>query len=348
MFSVFVTFVNHPPDFSINQTEIGVWQQNISTIHSFPMFATNISKGPAGSDQEHSQNLTFTCSIIMSTYLTSGSMSCAVDTSGTLSLSVNACSLGRYILNLTLYDSGGRENFGMDTSKSQITTVKVAKLNQQPSFYIRNTSVLVAESQNDNTFVFPAFVRNITSGLCIERNHHISFSVTPVEAQVGTTDSTAITDLFLRNANGQLFADNSTIAIDNSGTLNFTVAKFRNGAAKFRAILLTDEKSITDSNGFTWSSNISEYDDFEILVLPVNSQPRFFLSSGQVNFEEASSLQTRGNQHNEKFVSNISAGGWDEQGQALTFVMVYLAGPQGLISEFSVACLDPPCTGGGR
>ena len=126
-FSLTVTAVNDEPSFTkgANQSVL-----EDSGLHSVTTWATNLS--PGGGADEAGQTFTFNVSNNNNALF---SAQPAVSPSGTLTFTPAANANGGATVTISVTDSGGTANGGVDTSTpAQTFTVTVTAVNDEPSF----------------------------------------------------------------------------------------------------------------------------------------------------------------------------------------------------------------------
>jgi len=153
-FTVTVVPVNNRPSFDARN--LTVWENfdNASGAHVMPGFATNVF---AGSMLEAGQNMTFTVDVPRqfgclfarrSDTAERGGLP-VISANGTLSFELAAHVHGSFEMFVTLRDDGGREQGGIDTSETKLFTVTILPVNNQPSFKLDKSEIVVHEGEGN-------------------------------------------------------------------------------------------------------------------------------------------------------------------------------------------------------
>ena len=117
-FTITVTAVNDPPSFTKGADQVKVGNLGAQSV---PNWATNISAGPA---DEAGQTLNF---IVSNSNPAMFSVQPAIAPNGTLSYTQATNVFGSATVTVSLHDSGGTLNGGVDTSAAQTFTISIAK-----------------------------------------------------------------------------------------------------------------------------------------------------------------------------------------------------------------------------
>jgi hypothetical protein len=239
-------------------------------------WATSISAGPA---VDAAQTLTFQVSNNNNTLFAAQP---AISSAGVLTYTPAANANGSATVTVSLQDSGGTANGGVDTSAAQTFTITVTAVNDAPSF-TKGADQTVLEEATGQTVANWATV--ISAGPSDESGQTMTFQVS--------------------NNNNALFSVQPDIST--TGTLTYTPAANANGSA-------TVTVSLQDTGGTANSgANTSAAQTFTITVTAVNDVPSFTKGADQTAFEDATA-QTVAN-----WATAISAGPSNESAQTLTF-----------------------------
>ena len=267
--------VNDAPSFTRGANQTATVTTGAQTVTNW---ASNISAGPA---DEAGQSLSFQVSVNNPTLFSVGP---AIDPSGTLTYTPATTASGTATVTVSLRDSGGTANGGVDTSAPQTFTIVLNPgftPNQPPTFTAGNSQTTVEDSGAQTV---AGWATNISPGAPSETGQSLTFQVS--------------------NSNSSLFSTQPTI--DPSGTLTYTAAPNANGVATLTVTLRDDGG--TNGGG----ADTSTPQTFTIGVTPVNDAPSFN-NSGNLTIDPASGAQTV------TWATNISAGPADEAGQSVSF-----------------------------
>jgi hypothetical protein len=190
-FTIFVTAVNDPPQFTKGADQ-SVLED--SGAHTVAGWATDIIAGPG--DEQASQTVTFTTSNNNTSLFT---VQPSVDPSGNLTYTLAADAFGVATVSVVAHDDGGTANGGSDTSAAQTFTITVVGVNDAPSF-TKGPDVAVVSDAGPQTYV--SWATNISAGPANESSQTVSFLVS--------------------NDNNGAFT--AQPAVDSAGTLTFTTA----------------------------------------------------------------------------------------------------------------------------
>lgn len=154
--------------------------------------------------------------------------------------------------------------------------------------------------------------------------------------------------VYVEGSPNQLFTSfgTSNITVSVNGSLYFQLAPNRHGLVLFQTRLQGPVDTYFKCRSAGSSSNSTAPQDFLFLVVPVNDQPTFRLASiasAEMKIDEDVTL------HIEHFALDISNGGWNEQDQVVSFVLIQTSGVRGLFSQEQIECTDghsKPCTSG--
>ncbi|MBK9375500.1 MAG: putative Ig domain-containing protein [Holophagales bacterium] len=234
-FVIAVTAVNDVPSFA-KGSDVTVLED--SGAHTTATWATAILPGPA---DESGQTVSF--GVTGNTNAALFTVAPAVSPTGVLTFTPAPNASGTATITLTLSDSGGTANGGVDTSAAQIFVVTVTDVNDAPSF-TKGTDQAVLEDAGAQTVA--GWATAISPGPPAESGQTVVFSVT-------------------NNTNAALFSAGP--AISAAGVLTYTPALNANGTATI-TITLQD-------NGGTANGGIdtSPTQSFVISVTAVNDPP---------------------------------------------------------------------------
>ncbi len=272
---------NQAPSFTAGPDQSVAQDAGAQTISNW---AKNISAGPAS---EASQSLTF---LITTNNDALFAVKPVVGVGGTLTFTAANGATGSATVTVSLQDSGGTVNGGVDTSAPQTFTIDVtpasAAVNQAPSFTEGPAQTV---PQDSGAKTISSWATNISPGPASESGQSLTFSTS--------------------TSNDALFVTKPAIAAD--GTLTYATAPGVVGSATITVVL---KDSGGTANG---GMDTSAPQTFTINVTPasvvVNQAPTFTAGPNQ------SVSQDSGAQTVSKWAKNISAGPASESGQTLTF-----------------------------
>ncbi|MFO1351233.1 MAG: Ig-like domain-containing protein [Gammaproteobacteria bacterium] len=234
-FTITVTAVNDAPSFTQGANPTVLEDAGAQTVNPW---ASAISAGPA---DEAGQTLTFT--VTGNTNAALFSVAPAVSPTGRLTYTPAPNANGTATITLTLQDSGGTANGGVNTSAPQSFTITVTAVNDAPSF-TKGADPTVLEDAGAQT-VNP-WASAISAGPADEAGQTLTFTVTG-------------------NTNPSLFSAGPAVAAN--GTLTYTPAANQNGSATIT--LRVQDNGGTANGGVDTSAPQS----FTINVTPVNDPP---------------------------------------------------------------------------
>jgi YVTN family beta-propeller protein len=245
-----------------------------------PNWANGFSPGPAN---EASQTV-LSYQVVGNTNPTLFAAGPSVAPNGTLTYTPAGNANGSAIISVTVRDSGGTANGGVDTSAPLPFTITVGAVNDAPSF-VKGPDVNVAEDAGPQSI--PAWASAILAGPPDEALQSVSF--------------------LIQNSNPAMFSTVPAIAPD--GRLTFTAAAGVNGQA---TITVRAQDTGGVANG---GVDTSAPQSFTITVASVNSAPSFTKGPDVTVVEDA------GPQTVAAWATNISPGGADEAAQTITFLV---------------------------
>lgn len=273
-FDITVTPVNDVPSFVKGPDQNVLEDAPPQTIAGW---ATSISTGPAN---ESSQTVTFNITSNSNPALFSVQPSIAPD--GTLTYTLTPNAFGTANLSVTMTDSGGVSNGGVNTTTTQVFSITALSVNDAPSFTKGNDQVVLEDSSPQSV---PGWATGLSTGPANESNQLLNFNVT--------------------NNNPALFT--VAPAISANGTLTYVLAPNANGVA-------TVQVSISDNGGTANGGvNTSAPQSFTITAIPVNDVPSFVKGNDITVLEDAVPQSVAG------WATQISAGPANESSQVLTF-----------------------------
>jgi Bacterial Ig domain len=241
-FVIHVTPVNDAPSFTKGPDVTVVEDSGPQTISPW---ATAISTGPA---DEGSQTVTFNVTGNTNPGLFSAGP--AVSPGGVLTFAPAPNANGTASITLTLQDSGGTANGGIDTSAPQTFTITVAAVNDAPSF-VKGPDVNAFD--NNGAVTVNPWATAISAGPPDESGQTVAFQV------VG-------------NSNPGLFA--VAPAVSPTGVLTFTPAIVPPGTSTATITLQLKDNGGTANGGVDTSGTQS----FVISITHVNSPPHLVAS----------------------------------------------------------------------
>src|SRR4029079_11785461 len=244
---------------------------------SIVQWATRISVGPA---DEAWQTVSFAVSTTNPALFTAAGAP-AVDPSGTLTFTPAPNANGSAIVTVTLRDSGGTADGGVDVTAPVSFTITVGAVNDAPSF-TKGANVTVLEDASAQSI---AWATAISPGPADEAAQALDFIVS--------------------NTSNALFSVQP--AVSPAGTLSFTLASNAHGVA-------TVTVKLHDNGGtFGGGADTSAPQTFTITVTAVNDAPTFKPGPDQTVKEDA------GPQTVLNWASAISSGPADEAKQTIAF-----------------------------
>ncbi len=232
-FTITALFVNQAPSFEAGTSPVQLETPGI-TSYTVANWATQIYSGaPNEADQTFTFHVTYDNPSLFSTAPT-------IDANGNLHYSIAAYANGVSHITVSLSDSGGTLNGGIDTSISHSFTITALFVNQAPSFTpgVNQTAIEDSGSHVIN------WATQIYSGAPNETTQTIHFSV--------------VSD------NPSLFSEQPTV--NSQGVLTYQVAQGASGIANIRIVAQDDGGT---ANG---GINQSEVQSFTINVVGVHSQ----------------------------------------------------------------------------
>ena len=277
-FFINITPVNDVPSFTIgpNQTVAeGAGPQSVLN------WATAINPGPT---DEAAQTLNFIVSTDNDALFTTLP---AVAANGTLTYELAPNALGPITVTLSLHDSGGIANGGIDTSATQTFTINANDVNDPPSF-TKGGNQSILEDAGPQSVV--GWATNISPG--------------PGEA-------TQTVSFLISTSNDAFFSALPVVAAD--GTLTYTVANNTSGS-------VTITVTAMDNGGVLIGGvDTSAPQTFTITVTNVNDVPSFTINPDP-NIANPRVLLTAGTQTIAGWAT-VSPGPADEIGQTLNFIV---------------------------
>jgi hypothetical protein len=273
-FTITVTAVNDVPSFTKGADQSVLEDAGAQTVN---LWATAISAGPAN---EVAQVLTFTC---LNDNNPLFSVQPSVTSAGNLAFTPALNANGLATVTITLADSGGVLNAGVDTTASQTFTITVTAVNDVPSFTKGADQTVLEESGAHSV---GGWATAISKGPANEAAQVLTFSC--------VNDANSLFSV-------QPSVDSAT------GDLTYTLAADANGPATV-TITLADNGGTSDGGVDTSASQT-----FTITVTAVNDVPSFTVPVNQTVLEDCGAQTFAG------WVAPISAGPANESGQVLTF-----------------------------
>lgn len=283
--------VNDRPTFTLEEVLVSVWEEESGADVVIENFATEISASSSliGSAEENGavQELTFDVfarlgSTDVSELFTETGIP-KISSVGELSFSIRPYRFGSVTFHVTLRDSGGVLDNGVNVSLPQNITVEVRSVNQRPTF----TMPVLFTTQEGSSTSITGFA-TATKGEWGEDGQQLTYTLTPIEARIPSQpyqeweqlDMATITQLSLNGTARQLFLSEGTPTISADGTLSFVLAPERNGQVRYRVRL-------QDDGGILRGGQDTAVPDIELLfeVLPVNSAPTFDIPQPAVSME---------------------------------------------------------------
>jgi hypothetical protein len=261
-FTITVNPVNDAPSFVKGGDQTVLEDAGAQTVNGW---ATAISAGPA---DEGAQSLTFQVTTNNDALF---AVLPTVSPTGTLTYTPAANAGGSATVTLTLKDTGGTANGGIDTSAPQTFTITLTPVNDAPSF-VKGGDQTVLEDAGPQTV--NGWATAISTGPADEAGQTVTFQVT--------------------TSNDALFA--VLPSVSPTGTLTYTPALNAVGSA-------TVTVTLTDSGGTAnGGTNASAPQTFAITVTPVNDAPSFTKGGDQTVLEDAGAQTVNG------WATAISAG----------------------------------------
>ncbi len=252
-FTLNVNFVNDQPSF----TAVNPPAANEDTgAHTVPGWVSAFEPSgtlPTDGNEVGQSALGYTVSGVSNTALFTAGGQPVVSSTGTLTYTLAANQSGSSLFTVTVQDSGGTANGGIDTSAAQTFTLTANLVNDQPSF----------------TAVSPATVNEDTGA------HTVGGWVSAFEPS-GTlpTDGNELSQTVLAYhttgvGNTALFTAGGQPAVNSAGTLTYTLAPNQSGSSTFTV-------TVQDSGGTSFGGvDTSVAQTFTLNVNFVNDQPGF-------------------------------------------------------------------------
>ena len=202
---------------------------------------------------------------------------------GSLSYQPAADAFGTATVTVSVQDTGGTLDGGVDTSAPQTFTITVTPVNDVPSF-LKGANQSMLEDTGAQSVA--GWATNMSAGPANEAGQALSFVVT--------------------NDNTALFS--AQPAVSPNGTLTYDPAPNAHGAATV-SVSIKDNGGIADGGVDTSSAQT-----FTITVSLLNDAPSFTPGANQTVNEDAGAQSIA-------WATNLSAGPSDESGQTLEFVI---------------------------
>ena len=272
-FTITINPVNDAPSFSVSNVSIFEHSGAYTGV-----VATGFSPGPANESAQTALGYTVVSNSNPALFTVAPSI--AAD--GTLTFTPSDV-LGVATITVTVQDSGGTANGGVDTSTTRTFTITVNGINDEPDFTLAGNVVV-----NEDSGAYSA------SGIS-------SFVAGPAD-EAGQTATYTVT-----NNNNSLFAVQPSIAAD--GSLSFTPTANASGTAIVSVYVMDNGGTL---NGGDDTSSIKT---FTITVNPVNDVPSFTVGANQSVAEDAGAQTVNG------FATALSKGPADEASQTLDFIV---------------------------
>lgn len=245
---------------------------------------TYVLSASPGPTNESSQNISYNVTGNSNSALFSVQPS--INSAGELSFTPATDASGSAEITVVAMDDGGTANDGVDTSAAQMSTIVITAVNDSPSF-------VTGADQNVLEDAGPQFVAAWASNL-----------------SAGPPDESAQVLSFTMDTNDpSLFSTLPTIN-PMTGDLSYEAAPNAFGIATVSVTLM--DNGGTDNDG----ADTSETQQFTIEVTGVNDAPSFDLQ-GEVQI-----IDQDGPQSIDGFVSNLSSGPANENGQVLSPVAI--------------------------
>ncbi len=275
MFTITVNPVNDEPSFTPGANQV---VNEDAGAQSVTAWATDLDEG---APDESGQTLTFTVTNDNNSLF---SVQPAIDVNGNLTFTPADDASGSATVSIVLSDDGGTANGGDDTFATQMFTITVNPVNDEPSFTPGANQVVNEDAGAQSV---TAWATNLDKGAPDESGQTLTFTVT--------------------NDNNSLFSTQP--AIDVNGNLTFTLADDASGSATV-SIVLSDDGGTANGGDDTFATQM-----FTITVNPVNDEPSFTPGANQVVNEDA------GAQSVTAWATDLDEGAPDESGQTLTFTV---------------------------
>ena len=275
IFNITILPVNDPPGF-MGGSDISVLED--SDIHQAVNWATNISAGPVN---EADQTVQF---ILKTNNEKLFAQQPKISPTGTLMFIPARGLSGTATVYISLKDTGGIDNSGIDTSDEHLLKITVIDVNDPPAFTI-GPDITIYEDMSFQSF--GQWATNIEAEPGFESNQTLQF--------------------YLSWTDQQLFQEGP--AVSSGGKLTFIPADNRSGVSIVRIYL-------KDSGGVAYGGqDTSAMQEFSINIKQVNDPPIFVKGPDQTVNEDS------GPQRIENWATNISVGPEDEEGQFYSFYL---------------------------
>ncbi|GIX00190.1 MAG: hypothetical protein KatS3mg111_3522 [Pirellulaceae bacterium] len=311
-FTINLTPVNDPPEFTVPATVAGIEDQGLTTI---PNFATGLRPGPLTATDETGQTFTVHVRAVDPSKFT---VQPQIAADGTLIYQtgpdVNDLNADLRVI-VYLEDDGVAGPLpDNNTSPEQTFTILATPVNDPPSFSIPNPSVTVIE--------------DVEEFLGVSQTSIVGFAANAVPGPATATDEATQNLSFdiVSVSNPQLFDVQPTI--DASGTLTFKTAQHKNGTTLVVVRLLDDGASSPPPN-----SNTTDLRTFTITLTPINDAPVFDVPNS-VTVNEDAGLQNVGG-----FATNVRRGpvGTDDENNQFVQFEVVAMDPAVFVVQPSIA-----------
>ncbi|HJT35014.1 MAG TPA: SBBP repeat-containing protein, partial [Pirellulales bacterium] len=232
LFTINVTFVNLPPSFVVNPTLPNSGDQTVtedSGAHIVASWAANISAGPGNGDAIPSNNtLTFNFTDTNPALYAPGGFPTIDPATGNLSYTLAPDQSGSDLLTVTLSDSGGTANGGVDTSTPLTFRINALFVNDAPSF--TPGAFGITTNEDAGAVSIPGWATNISPGeganeqsqkaglyFTLQNDHPELFSVLPaIDPATGNLTFTPMPDA----ASFDVIDHITVLLHDTSGTAN--------------------------------------------------------------------------------------------------------------------------------
>ncbi len=320
-FTLNVNFVNDQPSF----TAVNPAAVNEDTgAHTVPGWVSAFEPSgtlPTDGNEVGQSVLAYTISGVSNTALFTAGGQPVVSTTGTLTYTLAANQSGTSLFTVTVQDSGGTANGGVDTSAAQTFTLTANLVNDQPSFTAVSPAT-VNEDTGANTI--PGWVSAFEpSGTLPTDGNELSQTVLAYHTTgVGNT---------------ALFTSGGQPAISPAGVLTYTLAPNQSGSSTFTV-------TVQDSGGTSFGGvDTSVAQTFTLNVNFVNDQPSFTaVNPAAVNedtgahtvpgwvsaFEPSGTLPTDGNELSQSVLAYAVSG--------VSNTALFTAGGQPVISPAGI------------
>ncbi len=260
-FTLGVNFINDQPSFTAANPPAVNEDSAAQTVSGWVSAFEPSGALPTDGNEAGQSVLAYTVSGVSNTALFAAGGQPVVDSAGTLTYTLAPNQSGTAFFSVTVQDSGGTANGGVDTSAPQTFTLTANFVNDQPSF---SASSPPAVNENTGAHTLAGWATGFNPGL-------------------GTNESgQSVAQYLVSNvSNPVLFAVQP--AVSTSGTLSYTLASNVSGTVTFQV-------QVQDTGGTAnGGTDTSAAQTFTLTINFVNQAPSFTASSPPLAIENSGS-----------------------------------------------------------